>query len=198
MDIIVYESDQVLGFHALRRVSRQSVSLDWTGGPLVSPYYWSFVLDPEMLWFTSQVPAPARGEPRHSLGEFVEGLWEFDVTEFFLRADNGAYQEFNISSDGAWWTMPFSSYRERAAHPRRPEGTTIAVTRALGVWNSFFGIPRRELQVAFDEVRSIHVSAILHGTHETRFLTSAGLPTFAPDFHDERCFGRMVRTSFVG
>jgi hypothetical protein len=198
MDIVAYESERLLDLDALQRVSGQSVSVDWIGEGLESPYRWAFVLDPERLWFTSRVPAPPGGERRYRLGEFVEGLWDFDVTEFFIRSEGGVYQEFNISSDGAWWSMLFSGYRQRSAQARKPEGTTIAVHPTADGWTSFFGIPRRELQVPFEEVFSIHVSAIIHGEDEPRFLTSAGRPTFAPDFHDERCFGRVVRTALVG
>lgn len=46
-------------------------------------------------------------------GQFVEGLWEHDVAEFFVASSEGTdYQEINISPTGAWWSAYFSDYRQ--------------------------------------------------------------------------------------
>lgn len=45
-------------------------------------------------------------------GEFVAGLWEQDVAEFFVSAGGAQYQEINISPTGAWWSALFSGYRQ--------------------------------------------------------------------------------------
>ena len=77
---------------------------DWFGNP--SPYR------PEMNYEISgdrfKFSYRCRKTPRcdHSLetGQFVEGLWEQDVAEFFVAAGGTECQEINISPTGAWWS----------------------------------------------------------------------------------------------
>jgi hypothetical protein len=144
-----------------------------------------------MLWFAASVPAPASVQGHHTCGDFIEGLWERDVAEFFLINARGEYQEFNLSPDGAWWSMLFTSYRERSARVLKPTGVVVSVEREPQSWRGTIGVPRAELQVAPDEIVGIHVSGILYGGSEVRYLSSAGQPSFDPDFHDRRCFGSV-------
>jgi hypothetical protein len=198
MDIVVYKTEQRLDVQQVRSVPTQAIESDWGGTGLTQGYCWSFVVDAESLWFTAAVPASPPADRVHSCGDFVEGLWEADVAEFFLMNARGEYQEFNLSPDGAWWSMLFASYRERSPRPRTPEGIVVSVDRSAQSWRVAFGVQRTQLQIAPDEVTAIHVSGILYGGGEGRYLSSAGQPSFAPDFHDRRCFGSVRWEPFPG
>ncbi len=195
METVIHTFTTPLSEDRAFQLPRRSHNQAWRGEELSSPFEWGLALDPTSLWFVARIPAVAASSCVRRKGHFVEGLWESDVAELFLRDAHGRYQEFNISADGAWWSMTFSNYRERHSKPRRPVKTAIAVRHDAASWMAVLGIEIQTLDVSLREPLQAHVSGILYGAAEPLYLTSCPQPNFAPDFHDPRCFSAVVLKS---
>lgn len=187
MDIRIFRSPKALSSAEVRQVPKQSVSADWKGASLSSSFDWTFVLDPRTLWFLANVPGQPDFDRNLQLGEFVEGLWERDVAEFFIRDRGGRYQEFNVSPAGAWWTVLLTSYRTRAEATLEPHVTAIEVSASEHGWSAVLGVARDDLSVALEAGSLIHVSGIAHKPVK-QFLSSHPVPSIDPDFHYPSCF----------
>lgn len=166
---------------------RQGIRTDWKQSALSGAFEWVFVQDPKFLWFVCRVPERPDYDGSRKSGDFVEGLWERDVAEFFVREPSGRYQEFNISPAGAWWTTVLTSYRTRSAISPSVSGVVIETRGTERDWVAVLGVPLESLAVGVDCGSSMHVSAIAHRP-SARFLSSKPVPTIEPDFHDQRCF----------
>lgn len=184
----VFESSSQLDRERVRALPRQGIACGWNGEVLPASLRWAVALDPERLWFLAELPAP-RPAAKHSCGDFVEWLAEADdVVELFVRRADGYYQEWHISPDGAWWSMLFVDYRRRVAHPQVPDGVRVEVAPGAGSWLGILSAPRSSLQVALDPASHIQVSGCIFSQGPACFITTAGQPSYAPDFHDARSF----------
>lgn len=185
----VFESSNPLSAKKMAEIEHSEVRCDWSGLALPRGLRWSIARDPERVWFSIELPVPASEPARHRPGEFVEGLWDFDVAEVFFMAPSGRYQEWNMSSDGAWWAMSFIGYRERAGGARMPSGVEVQVFSEAESWCAIVSLPHASLGVELRDLTRVHVSGIIYsGGASPRYLSSAGTPSFEPDFHDSRCF----------
>lgn len=187
VDIRIFSSPKALSVAEVRQVPMQSVCADWRGGPLASSFDWAFVLDPKTLWFCARVPGRPDFERSHLPGEFVEGLWERDVAEFFIQDSSGRYQEFNVSPSGAWWTVLLMSYRTRAEATLEPRLAAVDTGISDGGWSAVLGVARDDLSVALEEGSRLHVSGIVHKPVK-QYLSSKPVPSIDPDFHYPDCF----------
>jgi hypothetical protein len=184
----VFESSVQLNAGAVHALPRQEVTRGWKGEALPASLRWVVALDPERLWFLGEFPVQ-KAPPKHRPGEFVEWLAEADdVLELYVRRADGCYQEWHISPDGAWWSMLFVDYRKRVAQPRMPEGVRVDVTAGEHSWVGVLSAPRSGLEVALDAAVHIQVSACIFSQGPGCFITSAGQPSYDPDFHDARSF----------
>jgi hypothetical protein len=174
----------------------QEVAETWEGERLANPYRWTLVLDPDTLWFGVEFPKANGTAARFAHGEFVEWLaQQVDVAELFLMSRSGHYQEFHLTGEGAWWAMTFSGYRERATQPPKPTKVTCAVEASESSWRGALGIERSDITVPLDDTTLAQVSACLHEDGTVRYVTSAGRPSYDPDFHDKRSFRPVVFSS---
>ncbi len=187
MSIAIFETPKVLIPAEVRKARCQSVVTDWKGGALSSSFEWSFVKDPQTLWFIASVPGQPDFDATPLRGEFVEGLWERDVAEFFIKDESGRYQEFNISPAGAWWTVLLTAYRTRSETTHEPRITAIDVKVEEMGWWALLGVACDDLSVALNERSTIHVSGISHKPTK-HFISSHPPAGVDPDFHHPECF----------
>lgn len=160
---------------------------DWSGSPLTAPLSWCFARDPKTLWFVASLPGGQCFDAHHAQGEFVEGLWERDVAEFFVKDRSGRYQEFNVSPAGAWWTAVLSSYRTREEITPKLHVSAVEVTIQDGMWTALLGVAHAGLAVALDSDSLVHVSGIVHKPGR-QFLSSQPVAAIEPDFHHPDAF----------
>jgi hypothetical protein len=180
----VYLSESALSLDMAQRLNRWAITHDWYAVRLVPTVEFCLAVDPTQLYFVAQVSTLPYYDISHGLGSFVEGLWEYDVVELFLKDDHGgAYQEFNLSPAGAWWSARFSGYRKRAPEAvdmRAPE--VISRITETG-WLAGMAVQRNDLlvDISFSSKSKAAVCAIL-GREERQYCAlSPGQGI--PDFH---------------
>jgi len=93
--LTVYSFTHEISVDAASALPRMSRGVCWGGDALAVPLSWSVAVDPKTLWFVCSLPGGKTRVPNDSPGAFIEGLWEGDVAEFFIKNEDGAYQEIN-------------------------------------------------------------------------------------------------------
>lgn len=171
------------------------ISADWDGRKLFRPFRFRLELhsgsgELGAIIARFDVPIPPLSRQPQPAGSFVEGLWNFDVAELFLRGDPaGAYQEFNLSPFGEWWSCGFSSYR--CGRTPSPDFVLRAESRhTAGGWSGELTIPLAGLRAKGidSSAMAAHVSAISGPGAERRYISSNPLAGETPDFHRAETF----------
>lgn len=150
---------------------------DWFGESTPFNPGFKFGLSQERLWFGFEVDKEASCldlEP----GEFRAGLWEQDVAEFFLMGADGAYQEFNVSPVGAWWSGHFRGYRDLVSECHSLSVSVSATAGSAG-WECQFSVPVEELSVRWGPGVMLNPCSIL----SPHFFCYGHRDGGEPDFH---------------
>jgi hypothetical protein len=181
----VHDSPAALSADAVRALPRESSDADWSSARLPSPFAWCVARDPDTVWFLCSLPGGEHSSS--SRGEFVEGLWEEDVAELFIKSPDGTYQELNLAPSGAWWSMTLDGYRVRRASPLRPEVRHLTTSVSAGEWSVLVGLARPSMEVPLTAESLLHVSGMWY-PDAPRYLSSRPPPGIAPDYHHPLCF----------
>lgn len=137
---------------------------------------------PRYLILTGVFHGTAQFDQSLPRGSFHAGLWEHDVLELFIRdAHSKAYQEFNLSPSGAWWSALFSEYRMVSADPFIKPVVSIDAHNSSEGWKVGIKIERSSLMV--DPSSTINVCAISGHGQERRYYSALPVVTDNPDFH---------------
>jgi hypothetical protein len=163
-----------------------AITADWFGMRVESPPAFGFAIDPGHLHFHVTRSAPARMHPDAQPGDFTANLWQYDAAEFFLvHPDCGRYLEFNLASNGAWWSCEFTAPRQRA----RPDDIPFpdVITGGLGgagSWEATASLPLASLRerFAFGPRTRLNATFTLLSPGPL-FLTATPLGPGEPDFH---------------
>ena len=187
--------EQPIGVSQIEAGPWHPIAKDWFGAAVPAPPLFQLNIDPEYLWFAARVSGRPWHNTAHGQGHFVSGLWQFDVAEVFICDDTSpAYQEFNLSPGGAWWTGLFSGYRQplAAEHQPHPKVRCFSEIREQD-WQAILAIPRESVSVhcAFSEHSRINVSFITDGTAR-RYFSWAPIIAPEPDFHRSEQFLRLA------
>jgi hypothetical protein len=193
----VLASGRELSPHEVRALPRSSQHRCWKGTTLPVPFSWSVAIDPRCLWFVCALPGGDVCASKKPQGSFVEGLWNGDVAELFIKGDDGRYQELNVAPSGAWWSMTLSEYRKREPEAKRPELVHTSCALEAGRWEVVAAFERQSLQVDVNPSSSIHVAGMWYRPEST-FLSSHPPPGIEPDYHDHGCFQPISLTSIRG
>jgi len=189
----VYESLLALSVDDLRALPHERREVDWSGTRLPLPFTWCVALDPDTVWFLCSLPGGGRSSsPR---GEFVEGLWEEDVAELFIKSPDGSYQELNLAPSGAWWSMTLDEYRIRRSSPRSPEVRHMSTSVLAGGWSVVVGFSRTTLEVPLNSESLLHVSGMWYREPPSYFSSSAPHER-APDYHHSVCFEAVEMVAY--
>ena len=161
-------------------------SRDWYGNEAPFQAQYRFELKKSVLTysFSAAKESYASSHPR---GAFVEGLWEYDVAEFFVQQRGSeSYLEFNISPNGAWWCALFSGYRKREREFRiNPEAIEVGPG-----WRIEFSITLGSLAPVISnfEESLLCATAILFEGGQPTYLCSGPKLDSEPDFHARENF----------
>lgn len=159
---------------------------DWFGSPVAAMPSFELRCADGYVTLTAHVtkaPLVVAGDT----GGFVEGLWEGDCAELFLaNPDTGAYIEFNLSPQGAWWCCEFTAPRVRApGAPRELAGVTTTGEARSDSWSATLKIPVASLPpaLAFSTCATRGNVTFCLGNTPQRYLTFTDLGGGKPDFH---------------
>ncbi len=161
---------------------------DWFGQTWPFAPSMSFEVIGDRFLFRFEAPKAPRCDLSLGLGDFVEGLWERDVAEFFVAGIGPSYQEINISPTGAWWSAVFSDYRElKSVAQFEPKITADWSDQrwAVSFESDLYDLePWRE---SGPDQRLISPAAILH-TPEPHYFAWNHRGDGEPDFHRSDLF----------
>ncbi len=116
---------------------------------------------------------------------YHEGLWEYDVAEWFIADPaTGKYIELNLAPTGAWWMMVFNALRQRAERlmPDINEITTEAVLEN-NAWSASLEIPVTVIEQVLGSVAMKHNVCFILGQNPRQYLSWTRLDSKHPDFH---------------
>jgi hypothetical protein len=187
VSFVVHSSSRELSVDEVRALPRSTTGTCWNGAVLPSPLAWSVAVDSHALWFVCELPGGRVCTSQSSHGEFVEGLWNEDVAELFIKGEGGAYQELNLAPSGAWWSMTLSEYRSRVPVPQRPHPRHISTAISDARWEVVAAFDRDTLDVPLLPSSRIHVSGMWYRP-EPCYLSSNPPSGRAPDYHHDDCF----------
>lgn len=172
------------------------MTADWYGRALNPPLGFSVAADATSLWFVANRQAPAACRPGAEPGAFTEGLWEWDAAELFLADPaSGAYLEFNLAPNGAWWAAKFTAPRVRA--DTQPDFLSAVTGHGEEIsssgWCAAIRVPLDFLKsaIGFGAQTAANATAILNSPQQT-FHSAAKLPGAEPDFHQPAAFPLLV------
>jgi hypothetical protein len=127
---------------------------------------------------------------------YYEGLWEYDVAEWFI-ADlaTGKYIEFNLSPTGAWWMMVFNALRQRSEQ-HMPDISLIRTGAEMkgSSWSAYLKIPVSLIKMVLGGVALKHNVCFILGKKPREYLSWTRLSTKQPDFHQPADFLFALRT----
>ena len=188
-------------FAGLQAMPVQELSTDWDGKLVKPALYFALAADTQALWFLARRKAKAFVHPEGQAGCFQPELWRYDVAEWFLcHPKTGAYWEFNLSPNGAWWSQGFSAPRVPDLEWGQLEGveTSAFFDSEQEEWVSMARIPWASLGPVFTH-RPYHeaiiemklaVTAILESPEQV-FLTTALNQIGDADFHRPKDFNSL-------
>lgn len=172
------------------------INEDWSGRALLPPLAFSIAADPGHLWFVVTREAGASVLPAALPGEFIHGLWEYDVAELFIADPAGdAYLEFNLAPNGAWWGAKFSSPRKLCESQPDFQNhiRTYHDTQDADCWVAAVSIPLSLLvkHISFGVGSPANATFILNSPDQT-FHSAAKLRGETPDFHQPSNFPKII------
>jgi hypothetical protein len=164
---------------------------DWFAEPLCMSATFLIGRNTENLYFAFMCTQKAFINENHQKNVYCEGLWKYDVAEFFISdLKSGQYQEFNISPAGSWWTMLFSEYRKEDHNNFKfPQQIEIFSHLSENSWQAALSIPTDQLSLDFSDLtkRTANVCAIVNG-RDRKYLSWANINSDKPDFHKYSSF----------
>lgn len=160
------------------------------------PSVFSLAQDEDALWFIAVFPVNAATQPQAEPHAFTPELWKYDVAELFIANPlSGAYLEFNLAANSAWWACKFSGVRIPCAN--QPDFTTQIKTHsdATGSIQSIAAIriPLKflNLEIDFGTDSTANITIIRNTPHH-RYLSASKLPGSEPDFHQPNHFSPIT------
>lgn len=165
---------------------------DWHRTPMNPPSVFSLAQDDDALWFIAVFPANNSPHPEAKPHAFTEELWKYDVAELFIADPvSGAYLEFNLAANAAWWACKFSEIRTPSAD--QPDFTSQIETHSDGSGSSQTIAAMRislkflKFEIDFGPNSTANIT-IIRDTPFHRYLSASKLPGPEPDFHQPKHF----------
>jgi len=116
---------------------------------------------------------------------YHEGLWEYDVAEWFIaNPTTGKYLELNLAPTGAWWMMVFDAPRQRAAENMSDlRGIKTSSMRADESWSATLEVPTLVMEKSLGRGAVKYNVCFILGQKPREYLSQAKLNAVQPDFH---------------
>lgn len=118
--------------------------------------------------------------PNSPIGSRVEGLWNYDVVELFLRGQGDHYLEMELGAGGHYLALEFNGVRQRI-NDFADRIIPVQYQKYADQWTSEIVIPWNMIP---DSVYSLNAYVIASG----EFLAYAPVPGLEPNFHQLEAF----------
>lgn len=188
--IPVFVSEDILSFERLFELTWTKLDRDYLGRTCDKEISFIVAADKENFFYAAQTTLSPDFDSDPIPGKYFEGLWTKDVASVFMRENaSNQYQEFEISPNGAWWSMAFEKPRDRLLNQfRMPSAETIAMRIGDG-WRAGFKMKRSELTINFDFKKgsALNFCAVL-GQGPRTYMSYSIMPGEKPNFHQPTCF----------
>ena len=127
---------------------------------------------------------------------YHEGLWEYDVAEWFIaNPTTGKYIELNLAPTGAWWMMIFDAPRQRGKEDM-PDLSGIKTSNMFTAltWKASLAIPILVVEKALGRDTLKHNVCFILGKNPREYLSWTRLAAKQPDFHRPDDFSMILRS----
>ena len=182
--VLLYQTDKQLAPTEIGRYVFSTFDAEYDGTHSTFLPQYLLVLSRTDLFFAISGFIASSLDIEPNCGRFVEGLWQQDVAELFLKDDTSeAYQEFNLSPNGAWWSCRFSEYRKRDEGRKIVKSQVqVSLERGESSWITLMKIPLSSLlvDVCFSDTSKLNVCAI-QGQNPRHYFSAAQIGEL--DFH---------------
>lgn len=192
--LLFHVFSELLPLEAIFSYDGNPVKNDWNAkslsreGSLSGEVVFYLAKIPQGLIFAAIVNSPVVNPAYATKGECVEGLWNYDVVELFLRpAGQSTYWEVNLASTGAYWREQFESYRKPKGDKKLPRVTDVYVDVQSNFWRAALCLEFNEAPKLFE----VHCCAILGEKHNRKYISSKPILGIGPDFHRAECFSML-------
>jgi hypothetical protein len=186
-----------LSFDKVKKLPRQLISSSWEGKPLPWNYQTSIAQDKNYIWLLAATETPHGPLPTHvPENSYFEGLWNFDVIEFFFALNNLTYVEYHLAPKGRWWSYTFAAPRQRSIGFKAPNVKIYSEDFSKGGWLSILKIPTNSFMadLSTEDPALANITATFRG-QETPYSSLALLPGDKPNFHQPEKFIRLENTT---
>lgn len=159
------------------------------GLPLQTLIHCFLAYDLEFLYFGGSAVGTPWFDPLWRNGDFIEGLWNWDVVELFIKDHTSStYQEFNISPCGAWWACEFVSHRKRGTKNYNYQGVELFSSVTQENWKVAIAIPLNSVKADFQCPQSLRLNISGIVGKKRQHFSWASMDTKQPDFHKSETF----------
>jgi hypothetical protein len=176
---------------SLKSYCTKEFNFSWEKDSIPHPARYGLFLTQNSMQVAFTCPKNAWTERCDASGSYIEGLWQYDVGEFFISNNtNNEYLEFNLSPSGAWWCCYFNSYRERSQKNNPIQGVkTFAQPLTPTGWFAAIEIPINSLKIEFQSLNDLCANVcMIEGKEQKHYLSAAVIKTKEPDFHQADSF----------
>ncbi len=163
-------------------LNRANLNNSWNGSPSSWRIEASIIKDPYHIFLVGAGFSKAPRVPPNTSATYYEGLWDFEVIEFFFGTDRQQYIEYHVAPNGNWWAHSFIAPRVRSTNFRSPK---VEIHREIQVarWITVIKISRGELLADLEgNIETFNIAASFKG-ETSPYLSLAPLPGDKPNFH---------------
>lgn len=164
------------------------INTDWFGESCPEV---TFSLDQDIdIHFSANIPKSNCDQSNAIVGQYTEGLWEYDVAELFIyNPQTEHYVEINIAPNGAWWLMSFDSPRQRSLTACIDESAlSPEINNSELSWYCYVVIPSQLIHSLIGKGDYRYNICFILGDKPRYYLSSNKLNSIQPDFHRPQDF----------
>ncbi len=155
------------------------------------PWEFQFLiaLDPKTLWLMGGSDVVQKNTPPCTAGSYFDGLWNYDVIEFFFAGTEINYLEFHIAPEGRWWCHRFHGPLIR--DPKYSAPKVISHTLSGSGWKTALEVPLEHVKsILLGNPTLANVTAKFNSQNQ-QYGSFERLPGEKPNFHQPAYFPKI-------
>lgn len=197
--IEIHNTLNELNFTEVKNLPRQTISSAWNGASLSWSYQTAIAQDKQHIWLLAATEIPHGAMPPKVYEKtYFEGLWNFDVIEFFFALNDLTYIEYHLAPEGRWWCHTFTGPRIRSETFQIPNIDIHSEVFSRRGWLSILKIPGHNIMGDLKGKTPIagNITATFRG-QDTPHSSLATLPGDKPNFHQPEHFIKLEPSFFL-